>query len=253
MHYTARRWAGALQLHLEAFAKLSQQERSLIERLAQKNVREVAARRDLIREGDRPRAVSLMLEGWGCRYKQLPDGRRQILSFILPGELSDPNIFILREMDHGIGAVTRLRYAEIAPADFEELMARSPRLTQALWWNELVNAAVAREWIANVGQRTAYERIAHLICELFLRLRQAGLTEGNGCHFPLTQADLAEATGLTPVHVNRTLQDLRRDGLIELQGRRLTIPNLNGLKQAGLFNDNYLHMGERTELRPSYG
>lgn len=213
-----------------------------MERLARRNIREVGARRDLIREGDRPRSVSLMLEGWGCRYKQLPDGRRQILSFVLPGELSDPNVFILREMDHSIGAITPVRYGEISATDFEELMAGSPRLTQALWWNELVNVAVAREWIANVGQRTAYERIAHLLCELFLRLRQAGLTEGDGCIFPLTQADLAEATGLTPVHVNRTLQDLRAAGLLELRGRRLTIPDLGALMQAGQFNPNYLHM-----------
>ncbi|HEV2867604.1 MAG TPA: Crp/Fnr family transcriptional regulator [Allosphingosinicella sp.] len=205
-------------------------------------MREVEPRRDLIREGEKPRAVNLILEGWGSRYKQLPDGRRQILSFVLPGELCDPNVFILREMDHSIGAITRMRYAEIAPADFQELMTASPRLTQGFWWNELAAVATAREWIANVGQRNARERIAHLLCELFIRLRLSGLTEGDACDFPPTQHDLADATGLTSVHVNRTLQDMRREGLIELRGRRLIIPDLDALKQAAGFKENYLHL-----------
>ena len=232
----------ALQLHLEAFTKLSQQDRTLIEGLIRKNVREVPARRDIVREGEKPRAVNVVLEGWACRYKQLPDGRRQVASFFIPGDLCDANVFILREMDHSIGAITKVRYAEIMPSDFEDMMAQSPRITQALWWHELVTAAVQREWTTNVGQRTAYERIAHLLCELFLKLRQVGLTQGNSCDCPLTQIDIADATGLTSVHVNRTLQELRRQGLIELGGKRLTIPDLAALMNASMFNPNYLHL-----------
>lgn len=232
----------ALQLHLEAFAKLSQDDRALIDRLLRKNVRDVGARRDLVREGDKPRAVNVVLEGWACRYKQLPDGRRQIVSFFIPGDLCDANVFILREMDHSIGAITKVRYAEILPDDFEHLMSSSPRITQALWWHELVVAAVQREWTTNVGQRSAYERIAHLLCELFIKLRQVGLTEGDSCDFPLTQMDLADATGLTSVHVNRTLQELRANGLIELASKRLRIPNLKALMGASMFNPNYLHL-----------
>jgi CRP-like cAMP-binding protein len=122
------------------------------------------------------------------------------------------------------------------------MMFDHPRITQALFWDELVTVAIQREWTLNVGQRTAYERIAHLLCELYLRLRTVGLTDGTSCHFPLTQVDLADATGLTAVHVNRTLQELRRDGLIELQSKTLTIPDLNALRQVALFNDNYLHL-----------
>ena len=207
-----------------------------------KNVREVAARRDLVREGEKPRAVNVVLDGWACRYKQLPDGRRQVVSFFLPGDLCDANVFILKEMDHSIGAITRVRYAEIMPADFEDLMAQSPRVTQALWWHELVTAAVQREWTTNVGQRTAYERIAHLFCEIFLKLRQVKLTDGDSCDFPLTQIDIADATGLTSVHVNRTLQELRREGLIELANKRLTIPDLKALMNVSMFNPNYLHL-----------
>ena len=234
--------AGILELHLEAYAKLSSDDRRLIDQLLAKNVREVEARRDLIREGEKPRAVNVVLEGWGCRYKQLPDGRRQIVSFFIPGDLCDSNVFILREMDHSVGAITRMRYAEIGPADFEHLMASSPRISQALWWHELVVAAVQREWTTNVGQRTAYERLAHLFCELFIRLRTVGLTDGKSCDFPPTQLDLADATGLTSVHVNRTIQELRRDGLVELHNRRLTIPDLRALMNAAMFNANYLHL-----------
>jgi CRP-like cAMP-binding protein len=231
-----------LQLHLEAFAKLSQQDLAHIDRLIRKNVREAAPRRDLVREGEKPRSVNVVLEGWACRYKQLPDGRRQVVSFFIPGDLCDANVFILKEMDHSIGAITRVRYAEIMPSDFEDLMTQSPRITQALWWHELVSAAVSREWTTNVGQRSAYERIAHLFCELFLRLRQVGLTDDDSCDFPLTQVDIADATGLTSVHVNRTLQELRRDGLIELSGKRLTIPDFQALMDAAMFNPNYLHL-----------
>jgi CRP-like cAMP-binding protein len=230
-----------LRLNLEAFTRLSPHDRALIDRVASKNVREAGPRRDLVREGDAPRAVNLILEGWACCYKQLPDGRRQVTSFLVPGEFGDANVFILREMGHSVGAITRVRYAEIAPADFEALMDESPTIARALWWHALVTAEVQREWTLNVGQRTAYERIAHLMCEIFLKLRTAGLTRHDGCDWPLTQADLADATGLTSVHVNRTLQVLRRDGLIALHARRLTIPDLGALMAAGLFSPNYLH------------
>jgi CRP-like cAMP-binding protein len=232
----------ALKLHLEAYAKLSQDDRALLGRLTRKTVRQIGARRDLVREGDTPRAVNVVLEGWGCRYKQLPDGRRQVVSFFIPGDLCDANVFILQEMDHSIGAITAMKYAEIGPEDFEMLMAQSPRITQALWWHELVVASVQREWTTNVGQRSASERIAHLLCELFLRLRAVGRTRGDSCEFPLTQNDLADATGLTSVHVNRTVQELRREGLIALEKRSLTIHDLDALMKACMFNPNYLHL-----------
>jgi CRP-like cAMP-binding protein len=208
-----------------------------------RSVREIDARRDLLREGDPPKNVFLVLDGWACRYKTLPDGRRQIVSFFVPGELCDLNVYMLKQMDHSIGAITRLKVAEIGPDEFEQFMHKSPRITQALYWDGLVSLAIQREWTLNVGQRTAYERIAHLLVELFLRLRIAGLSDGNSCDFPLTQLDIADATGLTAVHVNRTLQELRKAKLIELQSRTLTIPDLDALKSAGLFNDNYLHFG----------
>ena len=232
----------ALNLRLEAFTRLSQDDAASLNRLALRTVREVRPRRDLIREGDSPRAVFAAVEGWGCRYKALPDGRRQILAFLIPGDIFDLNIFILKELDHSIGAITTFKVAEIGSDEIEDVMLSHPRLTKALWWDGLAQASIQREWTLNLGQRTAIERVSHLLCEMFLRLEVVGLTDGNSCDFPLTQVDLADATGLTAVHVNRTLQELRKQGLIELQSRTLTIPDLAALQDAGLFNRNYLHL-----------
>jgi CRP-like cAMP-binding protein len=231
-----------LSLRLQAYTRLSQADIATLDQLSRKGVRQVGARRDLIREGDKPRSVFLILEGWACRYKQLPDGRRQVVSFFIPGDVCDLHAYILKEMDHTVGAISPIKVAEIARDDFEAMMLNHPRITQALFWDELVTVAIQREWTLNLGQRTAYERIAHLLVEMFMRLQVVGLTDGNRCDFPLTQNDIADATGLTAVHVNRTLQDLRRDGLVELHSRTLIIPDMQRLKGAALFNDNYLHL-----------
>lgn len=188
-----------------------------------------------------------MLEGWACRYKTLPDGRRQIVDFLLPGDLCDLKLHLLSEMDHAIGAITAVTVAEINPEELELLTKRHPRIAHAVWMEEMSKVSIQREWTLNVGQRTAYERIAHILCETYLRLYSVGRTSGNQCEFPLTQLDLADATGLTAVHVNRTLQELRRDALIELHSRTLTVPDLAALKSAASFNSNYLHLRQEIE------
>ena len=230
-----------LALRLDAFTRLSSDDKAAIAKISNTS-RVIAPRRDLIREGENPKFAHLMLDGWACRYKTLPDGRRQIVAFVVPGDFCDLNVYVLRQMDHSVGAITRLSVADISREDMDRLTARYPRVAQALWWEALVNAAIQREWTFNVGQRTAYERIAHLLTELFLRLRTVKMTNGTSCDFPLTQNDLAEATGLTAVHVNRTLQELRRDGLIELERRQLTILDMQRLMEAAMFNANYLHL-----------
>lgn len=232
----------SLAVRLAAFTRLSAADREAIEELTAKRQRQFAARRDLIREGDKPRAVFLMLEGWACRYKQLADGRRQIVAFFIPGDLCDVNVFILREMDHSIGAINKVRAAEIGRDDFDRLMRDHPRITQALYWNELVNMAIQREWTVDLGQRSAYERLAHLFCELYVRLDTIQLATRQSFEFPLTQADLADAMGLTTVHVNRMLRQLREDGLIEFDRKRLHILDLDRLTRVAMFNANYLHL-----------
>lgn len=227
---------------LEQFVRLSLADCAVLERAASERVRNFGPRVDIAREGERPKDVQLILSGWACRYKQLEDGRRQVVSFFLPGDICDLNIFILREMDHSIGTITPVSIADLSRDFFDQIGTGYPRIVTAFWWESLVNSAIQREWTMNLGQRTASERMAHLFCEILVRLRLAGLTQADSCEFPLTQADLADATGLSKVHVNRTLQELRSAGLIVLKGKTLVVPNLGRLMNAGLFNANYLHM-----------
>lgn len=231
----------AVASKLEAFTRLSTDDRAALAELS-RNFKYVDARRDLISEGDKPRHVHLVLDGWACRYKTLPDGKRQIVSLFVPGDFCDVNVYILKEMDHSIAAITRLKVAMITPDEMNVLTTDRPRITQALWWHELVTAAVQREWTVNLGQRSAYARLAHLLIELYLRLQTVGRASHGRCDFPLTQNDLADATGLTAVHVNRTLQELRRDGLIELERRQLRILDLERMMDVAMFNANYLHL-----------
>lgn len=227
---------------LQQFVRLSAHDREALHRIAAERPRNFATREDIIREGDKPTALYLMLTGWACRYKFLDDGRRQIVAFFLPGDLCDLNVFILREMDHSIGALTDVTVAEVSRASFEQMIEAHPRITQALWWEALVTIAIQREWTVNLGQRDALERTAHLLCELYLRLKSAGLAANGRCAFPVTQGDLADATGLSKVHVNRTLQELRQEGLIRLANRQLAILDPERLKHVAVFDANYLHL-----------
>ena len=243
-HTSGAFWFGsgpAVASKLEAFTRLSADDRAALQEIT-RNFRFIDARRDVIAEGDRPRYVHLVLDGWACRYKQLPDGKRQIVAIFVPGDFCDVNVYILKQMDHSIGAITRLKVAMITPEEMNALTAERPRITQALWWHELVTAAVQREWTLNLGQRSAYERLAHLLLELYLRLQTVGRARDGRCDFPLTQNDLADATGLTAVHVNRMLQELRRDGLIELERKQLQILDMQRMMDVSMFNPNYLHL-----------
>ena len=234
---------------LSNFTKLTDEECAAVAECTQ-DVHQFGAREDVISQGDRTGGVKLLLEGFACRYKVLEDGRRQIVAYFVPGDLCDLRVFILKRMDHSIGAIVASKVAEIAPDDVLKLTHNYPTLTRALWWSTLVEEAIAREWIVNVGQRNALERMAHLFCELLYRFRAVGLNEGNSCTLPLTQVELAETLGLSSVHVNRTLQELRRQKLITLENSTLTIQDLDALKEVSLFNPDYLHLDYSNE-RPS--
>src|SRR6201996_1051395 len=159
---------------LSNFTSLSAEEsQALLE--CCRDVREFGAREDVISQGDRTGGVKLLLGGFACRYKVLEDGRRQIVAYFVPGDFCDLRVFILKRMDHSIGAVVASRVATIAPDDVLRLTSHYPTLTRALWWSTLVEEAIAREWIVNVGQRNALERMAHLFCELLYRYRAVGL------------------------------------------------------------------------------
>lgn len=234
--------ANPLIRKLERFTHLSGDERDMLESMGRRRLQRRRQREDVIREGDRPDHVNLVLSGWACRYKMLEDGRRQILAFFLPGDLCDLHVYILREMDHSIAALTPLTYAQISREDFESATVGHPRVLQAMWWDTLVTASIQREWTTNIGQRNAIERVAHLLLELFHRLEMVSETDGNTCQLPLTQGEIADALGMTPVHANRVLQELRTGKLIELSGKRLEILDRAALGQIAMFNPNYLHL-----------
>ena len=232
----------ALTRRLEEYTPLTDADRDELARLCAQTTHTIHSKHDLISEGEAPRAIYIILDGWACHYRALEDGRRQIVDFAIPGDLCDLNLFILDRMDHSIGAITRLKVAEVRRDVFHRVVTNFPNITTALWWVELVSKSIHREWIVNVGQRSARQRIAHLFCEMFLRLESVGLTRGFSCDLPLTQNDIAETTGLTSVHVNRSIQELRREGLIVFERQKLTIPDMLALQDAGLFNPAYLHI-----------
>ena len=227
---------------LEAFGRLPDADRRLLDGIAAP-AKDVAAREDLIREGDDPRDVQLILEGFACRYKLLPDGGRQITAFLIPGDFCDLHVFILKAMDHSIATMSPCRVVAIPREKILELTER-PAIARALWWAALVDEAILREWLVNLGARPADQRIAHLLCELLVRLRTVGLVNGDSYELPITQHDLADTMGLTNVHVNRVLQRLRSEGAITLKSKRLVIEDVERLMAFCGFDGSYLHLGE---------
>ncbi len=211
----------------------------------------------LIHEGDDPEHVFLLVEGWAFRYKILPDGSRQIVAFLLPGDLCDIHIFILDRMDHGISMLSAGKVVRIRKERIIHLIDEHPAIAKAFLWTTLVDEAVLREWLVNIGGRDAFPRVAHLLCELYVRLLNVGLASEGECLIPLTQIDIGEALGLTAVHVNRMLRQLRADGLASFKGKHLTIHDIDGLKTVAGFNPDYLHgKRERTAgngVRPPEG
>ena len=209
------------------------------------DVRTVPAKRDILSQGERPDHVHVIVEGWAARYKTLADGARQIVAFLIPGDFCDLHVAVLGHMDHGIVALTRCRVAYIPSHDLDVLTSGHNGLTKALWWASLVDESVLREWVLNVGQRNAYERIAHVLCEMHARMKMIGLVEDGRLALPLTQEELADTRGLTPVHTNRTLQRLRKEKLIEIGGGMLTILDVDKLRKAAGFDPGYLHIKRR--------
>lgn len=197
---------------------------------------------DLVREGDRPNECCLVLEGLVCGHKIARGGQRQILSFHLAGEIPDLHSLHCSRMDHSIVAMTAGRVAYVSHGELQALADRFPEVASAFLKLILIDAAIARETIANIGRRSAFDRTAHLFCEMYTRMSAKGLAEGLRFELPLSQASLAEALGLSAVHVNRTLQQLRREGLIASRGRYVTILDWDRLRQAGDFDPSYLRL-----------
>jgi CRP-like cAMP-binding protein len=237
-------WEAPLIARLETVADLRDEDRALLAALC-RDVRPVSAKRNIISEGERPEFVHLVVEGWAARYKLLDNGARQIVALLIPGDFCDLHTTILGKMDHGIVAVTPCQVAYIPPAQIDELTSHHNGLTKALWWSTLVDEGVLRSWVVNAGRRDAFQRIAHLMCEIHLRMQMIGLVSDDKLDLPLTQDELADATALTPVHVNRTLQRLRNEGLITFRGGELTVLNVRELTRVAGFDPSYLHIKRR--------
>lgn len=196
---------------------------------------------DIIRQGDRPTESCLIIRGLACRYKLVAGGKRQIISLHFAGDMPDLQGLYLDVMDHGIGCMTGVRAAFVPHQALRAVFYENRRLGELFWRHTLIDASIFRDWIASLGRRSAYQRMAHLFCELFVRMRSLGLAERESFRLPMTQSELGDACGLSPVHVNRVLQRLRREGLIMSTGEVHAIANWEGLRDAGDFDETYLH------------
>lgn len=230
-----------LVLKLEQRDRLSDDEKRVLES-AISRVRVVEADEDIVHEGETPSESSLLLDGFAARYKIFSNGRRQITAIHVAGDFVDLHSFLLKTMDHGVLALTPCRVAVVPHAALERITDEHPHLTRLLWLNTLIDGAIHREWLTTMGRLSATAHMAHFICELFLRLKAVGRTDGDTIHLPLTQAELGDTLGLSTVHVNRVLQELRKEGLIRWQGDALTILDWERLEKVGEFTPTYLNL-----------
>jgi len=202
----------------------------------------VAPRTTIIREGEVLNRSTLLLDGIMCRYKDLRNGERQITALHVAGDFVDLHSFTLRKLDHNIMALTRCRYTTVAHQALKRITEDFPHLTRVFWFATNLDAAIHREWELSLGRRQAISKVAHLFCEMHVRLGIVGLAAEDGYDLGLTQNDLAECVGLTPVHVNRTLKELRTRELVSFRAGRVTIHDREGLKRIGEFEPAYLYL-----------
>jgi CRP-like cAMP-binding protein len=223
------------------YVELGDAERQALQESAG-SLRMLRSHEDLICEGDPVEWMAVLHSGFACRYKTTPDGRRQIVGYFLPGDLCTGRCLILRRIAHTVSTLAPCSIALVPHETLLALTERHPRLARAFGWAMQVEESIAHEWLLNVGQRTALERIAHLLCELLFRLRAVDLAARDTYELPLTQAELADTVALSTVHVNRTLKELRRQQLITMSGKLLTIDDVATLQSIAMFDPSYLHL-----------
>ncbi|MEA3536297.1 Crp/Fnr family transcriptional regulator [Rhizobium sp. CC-YZS058] len=226
---------------LENHDIISEAERAQLRAVLDKE-KEVEPDEDIVKQGSRPLVSTVLTAGFAARYKLTAEGSRQITALHVPGDFVDLHAFMLKTMDHGIVALSTCRIVTVDHTDLLTLSHTAPHLTRLFWLKTLVDGAVHREWIVAMGRRSKRAHLAHLICELFVRLRAVGLTEGNGFHFPLSQGEMADVLGLSLVHMNRTIQGLRRDGLISWTNQTIEILKWDELAAIADFDETYLSL-----------
>ncbi|MDX6806288.1 Crp/Fnr family transcriptional regulator [Terrihabitans rhizophilus] len=233
--------AGPLIRKLERLIRLDDDERRALDQLPLR-VATFDPGQEIVRQGDKPQQCVAVLEGFCSASKIVGDGGRQIVSFHIPGDIPDLQSLHVAEMDVSLTALTQTRILLIQHEDARRLCAQSLRITHAFWRETLIAGAIAKEWVVNIGQRDALTRVAHLFCETIARLDVVGLADDYRCHFPVTQEKLGEAMGLSTVHINRTLQELRGRGLISWERGVLEAHRWEDLQQVGDFDPGYLSL-----------
>lgn len=237
--------ASAWARRIGGLASLDAGELMLLDQLGSAS-RHFSAHDNLAKAGDPVDRMLIVLDGLACEFKLLPDGRRQILGYLFPGDMTDPRQPLLPRWDHSLCVLWPARVATLMPEAVQRL-ERQPNIALALGRYSLLKQGIAREWLINVGNRTAFERVSHLLCEAYLRLQAVGLTTEQSFELPLTQAELADTLALSAVHVNRTLMELRRLKLITFQNRHVVIHDHPGLCTAAGFDPAYLQMPLRAD------
>jgi CRP-like cAMP-binding protein len=199
-------------------------------------------RSDIVAAGSRPGHSSLLLDGFAARYKLMADGSRQITALHVAGDFVDLHAFLLKTMDHGIVALSACTIGFADHGDLKLVTERHPHLTRLFWLETLIDGAIHREWIVAMGRRSKKSHLAHLVCELFVRLRAVGRTDGSSFHLPLSQSELADVLGLSVVHMNRVLQGLRREKLVAWVNHTVTILDWDRLQEMAEFDPTYLSL-----------
>ena len=231
----------ALVAKLSQFAPLSHKDIGLLEALCSPEER-LRAGVNIVVEGEIPRSLFVVARGMACRYRLMPDGRRQILTILLPGDLFGLPRFLLHPMDHSVAAIGPTRIAAIGREAMIDIIANHPRIGAGLWWSVMQEEAMLRERIVALGRRSARGRVAYLLCEIVWRQRAVGIAEDYAVRLPFTQTDLGDMLGLTSVHINRVLQGFRRDELITLDRRRLTLLDIERLQAIAGLTPEYLKL-----------
>lgn len=205
-------------------------------------IRTFAAGRVIVPAGETRYDSNLLIDGFAGRYRDLADGQRQIMELHVPGDFMDLHSFLLKQLEHNVGAMTPVTIAIFPHEAIKRITESHAHLARLLWFSTLLDAAIHRETILTVGRRTAIAGVAHLLCELYVRLEVVGLAGDHSYRLPLTQSDLADATGLTSVHVNRMLKELRDDGVLTFRGAVVTIHDWPRLQRIAEFDPRYLHV-----------
>jgi len=247
MHIKIERYLGPFIDKIEVRKRLTAEEKDALCALPQKLVH-AAAHTRIVEEGERPTHACMVVEGMVCRSKTAASGRRQITSFQVPGDMVDLHTVLFDVADH---TIETLRNAIVLLVPHEAILKVAedyPALGRAFWYDTLLDASIQREAMLNIGRRDATSRTAHLFCELAVRLKRVGRVEGNSFDLPLTQIDIADALGVTPIHTNRVLARFRADGLIALSGRSITLLDWKTLATVGEFDPTYLHLEGPSDL-----